>query len=388
MSWGPHESGAAGAIAAIVVVLLGSWVGAAGTPAPADAGAQALSSSSPPLVYHASLYENDSSPTGSTPSGETIGAVYAVSAPSYPSGAGPATVRIPSAVVQIATTSGPIHLYFGSLNLTLNGNGSASGAAGPSSRFSSPLQFNSSPAAFLSTQGLSVMASWPYGSYSVQVRWQWVLVAPDGSIQSGPWSGWSTVTPAQIADLSTASGSSWTVGAPQQVCLSGPVAGRTFSVHLSIANPSQVFVTGTVTVPAAQSGAYCWTNTVPAGTAPQQAFLHLWEYANLTFMLVVVEVQLVNPGGGGGGGSASGGTGWVPLATIGIVALVVVVALEVVYVLSPRTIRKLLPASLRRGKGASASDGLPPPEVGSDLPSPPTLGGLPPPPPPPPDPVR
>lgn len=338
-----------GAFAIVAILWIGSGVGWGAPSLPAGSARPVPSSTtSPPLVYHAALYVNNTPPTGSTPSGEIIGALYRVTAPTYPANAAPATVRIPSTLVSIPTNTGGVHLYFSALNLTLNGNSTAVGTAGPANRFGSPLLFNTTPAAVLTTQGIAVAASWPTGTYSLQFRWQWVLEAPDGSTDYGPWSSATSVTPAQIADLTFPGGLGWTIGASNSICVGGEVAGRTFSAHLSTNNPSAVVVTGTVTVPAGQTGPFCWANVVPAGIAPQDGFLHLWEYGNLTYELTVVLVPLVGTSGPGGAAPGAGGaTIWLPAILLGCLALILVIGYAVMFVVSPQTLGRFVPRHLR-----------------------------------------
>ncbi|MCI4330359.1 MAG: hypothetical protein L3K19_00730 [Thermoplasmata archaeon] len=360
-------------MACLVALWIGSGLGAGAALLPPTAsGGAGPEAPSPPLIYHSALYVNDTAPTGSTASGEVIAAIYRVSAPSYPASAGPATVRIPSALVELPTSTGGIHLYLASQNLTVNGSTPTTVTSGPASRFATPLRFNATSSALLSSQGVAIMASWPVGAYAVQFRWQWLLEAPDGSVTYGPWSNASTVTPAQIADLVFPSGPTWTIGQSNPSCVAGAVAGRTFSTHLSTVNPSAVIVTATVSVPNGQNGQLCWSNTVPAGTTPQVASLHFWEYSNLTYELTVVLVQIVAASSGGGAASG-GGSNWIPLIVLTGVLLTVLVVLEVVYVLAPQTLQRWIPPRLRR---APASVGPPsgafPSGAGPDLPPDPT----------------
>ncbi|MCI4336836.1 MAG: hypothetical protein L3K17_06540 [Thermoplasmata archaeon] len=358
MSWTKRGFGAW--VVAVTAGILMAGVFTASPTTAAATGAPLASSPAPTLIDHANLYVNETPPTGTTPAGETIGAVFAVQAPAYPASASAGTVRIPASVMELPSSTGELRVYFAALNLTIHGANATSGAPGPSVRFTTGIQFNTSPPAFLSTQGLSVMASWAYGAYPVEFRWQWVLVSPDGSTGSGPWSNWTSVTPPQLVDLSAPSSQAWTVGAPQSLCVNGTIAGRTFSAHVSTSNPAAVFVTATVTVPAGQTAPYCWQNTLPVGTPSQTAYVHLWEYENLTFQLVIVGVQLISPtGGGGGGGAVGGGPGinWFAVAAIATVVLATLVALEVAYVLSPPTFQRIL----RRPTGTGLTPGAPPP---------------------------
>jgi hypothetical protein len=373
-SWAP-------ALAAVVVlvVLLPGGSGAGGP----SAEAGAVTASTPPgLYYHANLYATTAPPNGTTPVGELIGAEYALDAPTLPASSGAATVQVPAAVVTLPASSGPIHVTFGPVNVSLAGPATATASAGASTRFGAPLVFNASPAASYSTQGLAVMASWPAGAYPVEFRWHWLLDAPDGRITGGPWSNTTSVVPAQTADVSIPTSRTWVTGTSPSVCVAGPVAGRTFSVHLSITTPSSAFVTSTVTVPAAQSGPYCWPNPLPAGTASQSAFLHVWEIGNQTFLLDVLAVRLLNaPAANGPQSLSSGPHGPPPWLLPGLV-LTGIVALVVLGWLSPGTVRRLLPNWGRRPKGEVRPPAGAEVESGpTETPSGPTP--LPPPPPPP-----
>jgi hypothetical protein len=260
----------------------------------APAAPHAITAAAPAssLTYHANLYVNASAPTGSAPTGEEVGAIFEVSVPGYTGST--ATVRIPNAAIGFPSSSGTRTIYSGFVNITVTPAQTTSDGSSGVTRWTGETTFTPGGLVPLSTQGLAVMASWPHGQYALSFRWHWVLTAPDGSSSNGPWSGWTSVSPAQLADLTNAPPTSWPVNTPLQLCLGGPVDGRTFSVHVSTTNPSQQYDDGAVTIPSSAPTPYCWNSTLPSGVTPGAAFVHLWEYSSTTFMLFLIPIQLVN----------------------------------------------------------------------------------------------
>lgn len=351
-------------------------------PATGPLGVSVDSTTTLGLYYHANLSVTATPPSGSTPTGESVGADYSLQAPGLSAGT-QATVRIPSAVVEIWTSGGPVHVYFSALNVTVVGASAVTGALGPSARFSAPLAFNATPGALLSTEGLAVMASWSSGASPVAFRWQWVLGAPDGSATLGPWSNATTVVPARLVDLTIPQGRLWTTGTAPSMCAGNAAASRTFSARLALTSPNTNLLTATVTVPATPADPYCWSNPIPASTAPQAAFVHVWELGNVTFLVGVLAVQLVAPGTPTGPGHTPGSGRIAPLS-LGVLALAVggaVCALVLVLAI-PEARRRVLPSRLgkrpdgRPPHGAEWGDdsaGAPPPQPPPPPPPPPSL---------------
>ena len=337
-----------GATLALVAVLVGTVAASADVP---NANGPSLRAApmvdvrpASALTSHAALYVNATPPSGTFPPGEELSAAYSVWVPSYTSNLGSATVQIPSAVVLLPSTSGTLHLYLNEVNLTVAGLSAVSGVAGPLTRFSSGLTFNTTASGILTTEGVAVMASWPYGGPAVQFRWHWTMTAPDGSTSSGPWSSWASVVPAQLAILEAPISHTWTIGSAYEMCFGGPIAGRTFSVHVATSNPIGQIDAGATSVPADHLGVYCWNSTLPSAVAAQQGFIHLWEYGNITFLLYVILIQLVN--GTNGGAGSDGGTAGAPFLTIvlfGAGAVVVVVAIELVVLARSGRLRRAFP---------------------------------------------
>ena len=331
----------------VTVLLLSGLVGSAFSTAPAAPSARAsplavAATSFPtgPLSYHAALFVNATGPTGSVFPGEQVSAQFRVQAPAYTSAGGAGQIRIPNSVLIFPSTTGSLHVYLSAVNFTISSNGSVQSAAGPSARWALAEAFNTSSTAVMSTQGLAVTASWPYGQFPVQFSWRWVMTAVDGTPTSGSWSAWSQVTPPQIANLATSPSKSWNLGEPYSLCMNGPIGGRVFEVHVSIADPVEEYTGASVTVPSSFGSAYCWNNTVPANTTPQQAFIHIWEFNSVTFQLYDYPIQLVSSNQSNSTSLVSFlVTGWVPVLIGAAVVIGVVVAVELT----------LLSARQRRG---------------------------------------
>lgn len=297
------------------------------TPSAASEGVNPALSVLPHLTSNANLFVNDSAPSGAFPAGETVTVVYSIQVVGAPAGAVGTKVDIPSAVVQLPATSSAVRLYPRAVEVTIGPNGSVWATPGAGTLISSPITFNTTGNAFLSTYGVAVMASWPYGQYTIQFQWRWVLVAADGASTTGPWSNPVSVLPALLAKFAVPPQSSWVKGAPYALCLTGPIVGRTFSVHVYISNPLQQFDDGPVTVSSSAAVPFCWNSTLPNNVHPQQASIHLWEYSNVTFLLYVLPVQIVNATQTPvRDGVAAATVGWLPFALGGgIVAVAVTV---------------------------------------------------------------
>jgi hypothetical protein len=109
--------------------------------------------------------------------------------------------------------------------------------------FPAGVQFDASQPPFLTTAKLAVMATAPYGTLTLQVRWHWVLAPPGQPAQNGSWSvvtpsaSWPTQLPTEFypapyAALLASTGSTATIGANYSAELGGLVAGRYLFLEL------------------------------------------------------------------------------------------------------------------------------------------------------------
>lgn len=312
----PHA--AIGTILATSAVLLLMVSGLPGAPVPPldpatgapTATALAGPAAGPVLVNDGAFYVNNTGPAILAEVGSRVLVSYRLQVPNFAAASAPGEVRVPGTVAVLPSESGPIHIYLSASNFTVAAGGSVAAWANGSARLTSATQFNASTPANLDTQGFSVMASWPHGTYVLQAQWQWVLLASDGTQTTGPWSPWTSVAPTRLAWLANSPPTTVPLGGNFPICLSGPIAGRTFSAHLSTTSPFQTLSGRSVTVPANATGAYCWNTPMPSSVPPQSAYVHLWEYGAGTFLLYQLPVQLT---GNGSGGSGLGGSGVSPV---------------------------------------------------------------------------
>jgi hypothetical protein len=281
-----------------------------------------------PLSYHSALFVNATGPSGYIQPGEQISAQLQARSPTYALADGPAEIQVPASIVQFSSTTGTIRLYLAAIDVLLASNASVQVSVGPSVRWVGGVAFNATSTAYLSTQGLAVSASWAYPGYPVQLSWRWVMTAVDGTPKDGVWSPWAQVTPPQIASLDSPA-STWTEGQSYSLCLAGPVAGRTFAVHVSIATPVEQFTTATITVPTTSTADYCWNNSLPANVTPQQAFIHVWQFANVTFQLYDYPIDIVASGSNTTSPGLFALPGPVPLLIIAVIGIGVIVVAAV-----------------------------------------------------------
>jgi hypothetical protein len=322
-----------------VLLLLGTLAIATGAP---TAGVRAAEHPSPAahdtatLAFHANLYASTPPLTGGARAGLQVELNYKVAANGSQPLVGSAVVRIPEVVAMLPTTRGVLDLFFASLNVTVNGTQPRQALAETTQRFTSALTFVDSTPGVVSSQGLAVEASWPNGQHSVTFQWNWVLVQSNGSTTLGTPSAPETVVPAQIVDFLTMGGKSWVDGTNYRVCLAGPVEDRNFSVHVALVTPASLVDTGTVGINTSTASPFCWNLTMAAAAAPQNLTFHLWETTNISFMLDVVQVQLVAASVQPSGHTTPGTTGqggtlpmweWFALAAAVVLAVLAAVAL-------------------------------------------------------------
>ncbi len=340
--------GAAVAVAGIIL-LAGPW-----SFAPAGASQPQVE-----LQGSGNFYLNTTGPSGFVDPGSRLTVQYRIYDPTYPASSGPATVRVPATLATFATTGGSvIRVFLSPTNFVLRGDGAVSEVANGSMRLATGETFVAGANATISSNGYAVQASWAPGTYPVRLQWQWVVTLADGTQTAGPWSGWSTISPAQIATIVGQPPSSLAVGGAFPICLAGPIAGREFTVHIATTAPIQTFNGPTVTVPASFGSFFCWNTTIPSTWGPQTVLAHIWELSSLSYMLYQQPIQLTNASGGvlppagGGGGAAWPAALWTPIWLGWVSPLVLLLSAAVILGL-------LWAAGRRRARG---SEGVASPE--------------------------
>jgi hypothetical protein len=267
------------------------------TPASRGGSADLALAAAPSPTSHGNLQLNGSSPSEQVPAGDQIGAEYQIRIGGYP-GMAPAQVYVPRLGASFSAANGTVRVQIPSVNFTVTSNLSAPQFGVGFLGLTNATSFLPGTVPALTSFGFSVMASWPYGYYTLSIRWQWMVLTVIGSLQFGPWSAWTPVVPAQLAWISSTSGGRAPPGSVYQVCLFGPIQNRRFGLQLVSTAPVETFPYPEVTVPGNASTPFCLNDTLPASLVPQNVSVYLWEYNSVSLLLYAIPLAL--------GGHASG----------------------------------------------------------------------------------
>lgn len=272
---------------AFAIVVLGLWAPPAPAAPTASAGSDfEILNLHPNVLSHNGNFVVDlGSPSGTVSIGTRVSVQYQLEVPGYPLSAAAGQLRIPGTVASFPISNRSLTIHLSAANFTVHPGGSVSPVGSGATTLLTTSTFNRSSVANLSTQGFAVQASWPIGQYSVDVDWSWILTGSNGSQVRSPTSPWTVVQPTQLVSMAGTPPGSVNAGGEYPVCLAGPIAGRTFSVHLTTGFPVQTFSGPAVTVPTSAAGTYCWNTTVPLTFGPGSCEMHLWEYASVTYLL-------------------------------------------------------------------------------------------------------
>jgi hypothetical protein len=278
----------------VATLALGSVsVGSARTNGP-PSGAVAAGAPSPNPTSNGDLTANGTGPGSAQDSAFKISVAYRIELVNVSNPAGPYSVQIPGLVALLPTATSELHLYLGPTNFTAATRTAVSPYYSTGLRVPPGTSFSTVIPAELSSQGVALTASWAYGQGTIAVQWQWIATFGDGSQQSGPVSPWQYVVPTELVTIASSPPTTLPPGASYPICLTGPVAGRTFAVHFSSLSPVVTYDGPQVTVPASYGAEYCWNSSLPAPTAPETLAVHLWEYGQLTFLIYESSVAVEN----------------------------------------------------------------------------------------------
>ncbi|HZY69786.1 MAG TPA: hypothetical protein VFF67_02255 [Thermoplasmata archaeon] len=265
---------------------------AAGASTPRPAAVDPSVTTSP----HGNLLVHSAAPQGNAPPGSVLTAEYRIAVVNYTGSLGLVTLRVPGVEAVFETTQGVVYVADVPRNLTLSGGGYyASNLTTSSILLPNATSFAPGGLATFSTELASILGPLPYGQMSVIAQWQWRLTAPDGSTTNGSWSPspGQSVSIAQTAQLVSIGPLVLARGSALTACLSGPVVGRTFSLHAETVSPLNDFVQNTSAVAAGTPMPACWTITMPFYIVPQPLLIHIWDYNQVTLLLYIVKATLV-----------------------------------------------------------------------------------------------
>ncbi|MCI4324408.1 MAG: hypothetical protein L3K00_00750 [Thermoplasmata archaeon] len=271
-----------------------------------------------------------SSPTGTLPVGTLVRVNLRFMASSTTS-APNATVYVPQqqavfpavpASVQIFPTGVNLSVPFGSEVIVNSGTFTLRNAT----------TFNTTGKVTFTSELAALMGSEPFGDLTVDAQWGWNVTTPTGTVTTSGWepSPGQVIQPAEVAFLQSLQPRSFTVPATITACLTGPVQGRTFSLHAETPKPVDDFVINTTRDPVGGPLVFCLSIVIGATIAPQPLLAHVWDYESVTLLLYIVKLTVTNLTSGGGGG---GGPDWTEYVDIAAILGVALVAVGVVVVL-------------------------------------------------------
>ncbi|MCI4341911.1 MAG: hypothetical protein L3K11_06040 [Thermoplasmata archaeon] len=243
-------------------------------------------------------------PTGAFYPGTLFRAEYSLTLLAAPPGAPPLQVWVPPPLLSFSTSLGAVHLFGPWANFTFGAPGSPS--ANQSAVFNVSAftltsgSFVAGNKTIFTSQLVSVMANLPYGAANLSLSWRWKIVQPDGGTSSSAWSPPAVIHPGYYVSVVSAGPSALGPLGSYAVCITGPLGGRTFSLHLEIAKPLDDFSKTNITAPASATS-LCWSTSVPPGIPAGPLLAHVWAYDQVTTLLYVFKLTLLNstpPSGG------------------------------------------------------------------------------------------
>jgi hypothetical protein len=238
---------------------------------------------------------NATPPAGTYAPGSIVHVTYRVTIVSASSGGSAVTVYFPQMLAAFPATPAPVNLFLPPRNLTAGVGATATGSPGTFT-IRNATSFNGTRPATLNSQLVSLMGSEPYGDLSVTVQWNWSLTTANGATSSSGWgpSPSPAIEPAEIATLASLVPRQLVPPAPVTACLTGPVQGRTFSLHAETPKPFDDFVGNSTRDPVGGPSTWCLTVVIPVNITPQTILMHVWDYEAVTLLLYIVKVKVGN----------------------------------------------------------------------------------------------
>ncbi|MCI4327259.1 MAG: hypothetical protein L3K16_06470 [Thermoplasmata archaeon] len=238
---------------------------------------------------------NGSAPAGTYAPGTVVHVTYRVTVVSASSGGSAVTVYFPQMLATFAATPAPVNLFLPPRNLTAGVGATATGSPGTFT-IRNATSFNGTRTAALNSQLVSLMGSEPFGDLTVSVQWNWTLTTANGATSSSGWgpSPSPAIEPAEIATLASLTPRALAPPAPVTACLTGPLQGRTFSLHAETPKPFDDFVGNSTRDPVGGPSTWCLTVVIPVNITPQTILMHVWDYEAVTLLLYIVKVKVGN----------------------------------------------------------------------------------------------
>jgi hypothetical protein len=268
------------------------------------------------------------SPTGTFPSGTVVRVSLRFSVNSSSSDSSQATIYVPQLQAVFPAVPASVQLFPPGVNVTV-GFGSEVTADTGTFTLRNQTTFNTSGKVTFTSELAALMGSEPFGELTILDQWNWSVTTPTGVVTSSGWGPTPSqvIHPAEYANLLSLGPRSFTVPSPITACLTGPVQGRTFSLHAETPKPVDDFVANTTRDPVGGPSTFCLTIVIPTNITPQPLLVHVWDYESVTLLLYIVKVTVVNATTNGSGSGS--GIDWTEYADIGAIVGVLAVAVGV-----------------------------------------------------------
>jgi hypothetical protein len=238
-------------------------------------------------------------PDGTLLPGDRIGFRYEISIRGYNPSWGTVTVWMPPTQANFITIRTVIPVPLGARNLSIaNGSFTASNATSVLDPLTNITELRSGAGVTFGTEEAAPMAIFPFGSIRVLVRWQWIVLRGDGALTNSSWSpeDGAAVVPAEFVQLVSLGPRQVAPGGNETACLSGPIGGRVFALHLLTLNPPDDFAQAGSTIPFEYGSEFCLNVTVPSYVLPETASVRVWNLVapNSTLLLFSMHIHIQN----------------------------------------------------------------------------------------------
>jgi hypothetical protein len=212
------------------------------------------------------------------------------------------TVYLPQLLASFPAVPAPVNVFLSPRNLTI-GVGATVSAAPGGLTLRNTTTFNGTRPATVNSQLVALMASAPFGQDSVTAQWNWTITTTNGGSSTSGWGPANppAIHPAELAVLASLTPRSLVPPAPVTACLTGPVQGRTFSLHAETPKPFDDFVGNSTRDPVGGPSTWCLTVVIPVNITPQTILMHVWDYEAVTLLLYIAKVKVGNNSTAGGG---------------------------------------------------------------------------------------
>ncbi|MCI4337259.1 MAG: hypothetical protein L3K17_08760 [Thermoplasmata archaeon] len=220
--------------------------------APSNTSAAGTSCGSDSTPTPSSVLVPIAAPTTNLQAGGTLTATFEIAAVSSTGTLSRMTIYLPSVFATFPLSSGSsLQLYVPPHSFSLTGTGWNNGSTWSKAVVESNVSFLSSGSAGLSTEKLAVMANASYGALTLEIRWHWSLLQPNGSTSVGNWSvpstsaHWPASTPSEFdpapfVTLLSTNGPTETIGGNFTADLAGIVGSRYFFLELESSSTGKV----------------------------------------------------------------------------------------------------------------------------------------------------